>query len=439
VFLPFIQIQRAVRDERWKLICYPKISHLQLFDLQTDPDERTNLIARVDCAKHVGRLQELMRQWQVRTGDTSSAHRQQPPEPVDLTGQKRVPDQWQPEWIVRKYFDTPQATTPRPGSRARRLRTGRAGIRNAGDRGVRHPHRQPRPDRGALPRIHLHTPVQLPHQEITELDVEGNPERLADAWGCPVLLYRQPELAPGASLAGRWTAWATIRRFRWIGRRTHPDGATLSPEQQAIHLRDGKDLALEDPIVAAAAAEAARGKQGAVGILDGAFGLVMERLTYDRDGKWQPARRCWQAAREAAANTPTVFIALCAKTASPPVTVGGIVGRTGVPLHLDKIFHRFPQAYLPGRGWVDFDRPERACPEQAPLLRADSRPHAPHQRGRRRRGIADRLGLPGETRLGRCKVKASSLRQAWWFPPPTQETRAASGPVPTPARGGNRR
>ena len=28
-----------------------------------------------------------------------------PPEFVDLTGRKRVPDQWQPDWIVKKYFD----------------------------------------------------------------------------------------------------------------------------------------------------------------------------------------------------------------------------------------------------------------------------------------------------------------------------------------------
>ena len=37
VFLPFLDIQRAVRDERWKLICYPKIGYMQLFDLQADP------------------------------------------------------------------------------------------------------------------------------------------------------------------------------------------------------------------------------------------------------------------------------------------------------------------------------------------------------------------------------------------------------------------
>jgi len=106
VFLPYIQGQRAVRDERWKLICYPKIGHLQLFDLQADPDERFNLIDRPGSREHVQRLTTLMRQWQEKVGDTlelpSENHR---PEPIDLTGRERVPDQWQPDWIVKKYFD----------------------------------------------------------------------------------------------------------------------------------------------------------------------------------------------------------------------------------------------------------------------------------------------------------------------------------------------
>ncbi len=109
VFLPFLQIQRAVRDERWKLICYPKISHLQLFDLQTDPDERTNLVERADCAAHVQRLRQLMKQWQAKVGDPLELPAtNRPPQAVDLTRQKRVPDQWQPEWIVKKYFNAPQ-------------------------------------------------------------------------------------------------------------------------------------------------------------------------------------------------------------------------------------------------------------------------------------------------------------------------------------------
>ena len=109
VFPPYIEIQRAVRDERWKLICYPKIGHMQLFDLQADPDEKTNLIDRAEYAQHVQRLLKLMSQWQAKVGDTLQVPtRNKPPEFVDLTRRKRVPDQWQPEWIVKKYFDVSQ-------------------------------------------------------------------------------------------------------------------------------------------------------------------------------------------------------------------------------------------------------------------------------------------------------------------------------------------
>lgn len=109
VFLPFIQIQRAVRDERWKLIAYPRIGHLQLFDLQTDPLETTNLIDRPEYAAHVRRLQKLMKQWQTQVGDTLELPTENKPlVNIDLTGRKRVPDQWQPDWIVRKYFGEPR-------------------------------------------------------------------------------------------------------------------------------------------------------------------------------------------------------------------------------------------------------------------------------------------------------------------------------------------
>jgi hypothetical protein len=112
VFLPFMQIQRAVRDERWKLISYPKIGHMQLFDLEGDPHEMTNLIDRADHAVHVQRLMKLMNQWQAKVGDTLELPTEnKPPAKVDLTGQKREPDEWQPEWIRKKYFGTYEIPT----------------------------------------------------------------------------------------------------------------------------------------------------------------------------------------------------------------------------------------------------------------------------------------------------------------------------------------
>jgi hypothetical protein len=64
-------------------------------------------------AAHVARLLGLMREWQARVGDkvvlpTTST----PPPRIDLTGKERKPDQWQPEWIVKKYFDGVKALPP---------------------------------------------------------------------------------------------------------------------------------------------------------------------------------------------------------------------------------------------------------------------------------------------------------------------------------------
>jgi arylsulfatase A-like enzyme len=105
MFLPFLDIQRSVRDDRWKLICYPKLSFMQLFDLTNDPNENNSVIELPENAGHVKRLLALMKQWQAQTGDKLElpSKTSQPPG-IDLTGKKRTPDQWQPEWIVKKYF-----------------------------------------------------------------------------------------------------------------------------------------------------------------------------------------------------------------------------------------------------------------------------------------------------------------------------------------------
>jgi arylsulfatase A-like enzyme len=105
VFLPFRDIQRSIRDDRWKLLCYPKISHRQLFDLQSDPDETTNLIDQQAHRDTVARLLALMQEEQRRYGDTQSVEFENKPfPPIDLSGKARMPDQWQPDWIVEKYF-----------------------------------------------------------------------------------------------------------------------------------------------------------------------------------------------------------------------------------------------------------------------------------------------------------------------------------------------
>ncbi len=61
--------QRAVRDERWKLIRYPLVDKTQLFDLATDPHEVTNLADRPKQAARLAALTALLEKEQKHFGD----------------------------------------------------------------------------------------------------------------------------------------------------------------------------------------------------------------------------------------------------------------------------------------------------------------------------------------------------------------------------------
>jgi arylsulfatase A-like enzyme len=70
LFLSYMSVQRALRDERWKLIRYPQVNVTQLFDLQNDPDEMHDLAG--DAAQAARREQMLARlkSAQEKYGDT---------------------------------------------------------------------------------------------------------------------------------------------------------------------------------------------------------------------------------------------------------------------------------------------------------------------------------------------------------------------------------
>jgi arylsulfatase A-like enzyme len=66
--LAYRDVQRAVRDERWKLIVYPQIHRQQLFDLQQDPDELSDLSNDPAHRERQEQLLESLRHWQAEFG-----------------------------------------------------------------------------------------------------------------------------------------------------------------------------------------------------------------------------------------------------------------------------------------------------------------------------------------------------------------------------------
>ncbi|MCY3023241.1 MAG: sulfatase-like hydrolase/transferase [Planctomycetota bacterium] len=64
--------QRSVRDKRWKLIRYTNINRSQLFDLQNDPDELSDLAGKPDHEAKVKEMLNLMAKMQKQFGDKAA-------------------------------------------------------------------------------------------------------------------------------------------------------------------------------------------------------------------------------------------------------------------------------------------------------------------------------------------------------------------------------
>jgi arylsulfatase A-like enzyme len=69
VFSCFSDSQRMLRDERWKLIWYPKLDRFQLFDTIVDPDELHDKINDPQHTPRVAAMTEKLKAWLKQNGD----------------------------------------------------------------------------------------------------------------------------------------------------------------------------------------------------------------------------------------------------------------------------------------------------------------------------------------------------------------------------------
>ncbi len=69
LLLAYRDVQRALREPRWKLIRYPQIDFTHLFDLEQDPQELVNLAERPEHASRILGMRARLEKMQIELGD----------------------------------------------------------------------------------------------------------------------------------------------------------------------------------------------------------------------------------------------------------------------------------------------------------------------------------------------------------------------------------
>lgn len=72
------KVQRAVRDDQWKLIVYPQVNKMQLYDLKSDPAETKDLAQEPGHSEEIDRMRTLLEKLQKENGDTQVLRTEHP-------------------------------------------------------------------------------------------------------------------------------------------------------------------------------------------------------------------------------------------------------------------------------------------------------------------------------------------------------------------------
>jgi transglutaminase-like putative cysteine protease/glutamine cyclotransferase len=204
--------------------------------------------------------------------------------------------------------------------------------------------------------VFISIPENMTQQKI--LDKSFIPQNYLlkkDRWQQPIALFNYQNISSNETVESIMIVEAEISAIRYF---IFPDkvGPLKSIPQKIsqLYTANGSKYMTDDPYIQKLAKEVVGDETNPYWIARKIFDYVRNNLEYKLEGGWNVAPVVLQRGTGSCSEYTFSFISLARAAGLPARYVGSIVVR-GDDASLDESFHRWPEIYLPGYGWLPVD------------------------------------------------------------------------------------
>jgi sugar lactone lactonase YvrE len=205
--------------------------------------------------------------------------------------------------------------------------------------------------------IYLAIPHDLAGQKILKGPAfEPKPtEIVTDRWGQKIARFHFENVAVGQGGAATMKLDVRLLKTRFfLLPEKAGDLAQIPAEIKRDFLADGTKFVMTDPKIREAAGKIVGNETNCYWIARNIFDFVHQKIHYELDDSWDAAPIVLERGSGSCSEYSMLFIALCRAAGLPARYVGSVVVRHD-DASTDTVFHRWPEVYLPGYGWVPMD------------------------------------------------------------------------------------
>jgi hypothetical protein len=206
--------------------------------------------------------------------------------------------------------------------------------------------------------IYLAVPHDLPTQKLLgPVALAPEPDEfLTDKWGQRVARFHRQNVAGDEFVTATMTVEVELSKIRCF---IYPDKAgtldDIPAEIKGRYLADETKYAVNDAYMKETARKVVGSEKNCYWVARKLFEHVTQRMHYELTGGWNVAPTVLKRGSGSCSEYSFVYIALCRAAGLPARYVGSVVIRGDDASTDNGLFHRWPEVFLPGYGWVPVD------------------------------------------------------------------------------------